>query len=108
MILGKVFLGGVGGGNINGVKSGSAAAGVGAGTCACIDGDASECWLQLLERASECGRGGPSECVDGEVCVQCTGFCVKLDEHNTYGAHWLVEGFPGFAAVTAWCGCWEA
>ena len=76
MILGKMFLGGVGGGNINGVQSGGAAAGVGAGTCACINCNACECGLQLLEGASECGRSGPSEGVDGEICVQGTGFCV--------------------------------
>ena len=71
-----MLFGSVGGRNVNGMQSSGAAAGVGAGTSACINCDACECGLQLLEGASECGRSGPSEGVDGEVCVQSTGFCV--------------------------------
>ena len=78
VVLGQVAFGGVGGGNVNNMKSIRALTSIRTGTRASIDSNASKSGLEFLKGTGEDRKGGPAKDIDFEVGVKGAGFGVEL------------------------------
>ena len=101
MVLGHVFLGGVGGKDVDGVEVVGALPLMGGGSSAGVHGDASKGRLEFVVGARVDGNAWPTKGMDLEASIECTCFGVELGKDETYGAHRRVSGLPLFATVVA-------